>query len=136
MVSALLDVRNDQRAGSCRLPTQVDGDAQVDVLGRRPVSGLPSISAKWLFISGLCGQRLDDRVTDQVGEADLAAARPAQVIVDHDPVVGHQLGRHGADTRRRRHGEGRGHVRHDAGRGATQRAGGGIGYDGWRGAWP
>ena len=85
---------------------------------------------------GVVGQRLDDRVPDQVGEADLAAPRPAQMIVDHDPVVGHQLGRHGADTRRCRHGKGRGHVGDDARRGAPQRAGGGVAYDGGCGAGP
>ena len=135
IVSALLIGRNDQDRGSRPCRRRSIAMPRLTCSGVTIV-GLPSTSAKWRVHLGVVAERLDDRVADQVGEADLAAARPAQVVVDHDPVVGHQLGRHGAHTRRGRHGERRVHVRHDARRGAAQRAGGGIGYDGGRGAWP
>ena len=64
--------------------------------------------------------RLHDRVADQVGERDLAAAGALEVVVDDDPVVDHQLGRDGAHAGRRRHLQRRRHVLHDGGRGTAQ----------------
>ena len=72
-------------------------------------------------------QRADDRVADDVGEAHLAAARAAQVVVDDDPVVGHQLGRDGPHARRGGHAQRRLHVQHDPRRGTAQRGRAGRG---------
>ena len=47
--------------------------------------------------------RLHQRVADQVGERDLAAAGALEVVVDDDPVVDHQLGRDGPHAGRGRH---------------------------------
>ena len=103
MVSARLIVATTSDAGIV-LADQVDGDAEVDVLGRHQRRLAVDLGEVVVHL-GVVGQRLDDRVADEVGEADLAAARPAQMVVDHDAVVGDQLGRHGADARRGRHGE-------------------------------
>ena len=101
-----LDARHDQRARAVRLG-QVDRDAEVDVLRDHQVAGLPSTSAKELFISGCVAQRPDHRVADEVGEADLAAAAAGEVVVDHDAVVGEQLRRDRAHAGRGRHGQAR-----------------------------
>ena len=86
-------------------------------------AGLPSTSAKELFISGCVGERLDQRVADEVGEADLAAAAAGEVVVDHDAVVDQQLRRHRAHAGRGRHLQRGVHVLHDAGGDAAQRGG-------------
>ena len=67
------------------------------------IAGLPSTSAKELFISGCAASALTMRVPDQVGEADLATAATGEVVVDHDAVVREQLGRDGAHAGRGRH---------------------------------
>ena len=67
------------------------------------------------------GQRPHDGEPDEVGEGDLAAARPPQLVVDHQAVVGQQLRRHGAHRRRRRHLQRRLHVLDDHRRGTAQR---------------
>ena len=65
---------------------------------------------------------LDHGVADQMGEADLAAGRPEQLVVDDGAVDLEQLGRHhphaggGGDAQRRLH------VGHDAAGGTPQRA--------------
>ena len=86
-VLGLLDGRPRRGARLPFVSGQVDGEAQVDVLGVT-TAGLPSTSAKALFISGCVHSALTTRVADEVGEADLAAASPTQVVVDDDPVVG------------------------------------------------
>ena len=69
------------------------------------------------------GQRPDQRVADEVGEADLAAAAAGEVVVDHDAVVGQQLRRHRAHAGRGRHLQRGVHVLHDLGGDAAQRGG-------------
>ena len=64
--------------------------------------------------------RLHDRVAEQVGERDLAAAGPLEMVVDDDAVVDHQLGRDRAHARRGRHIQRRRHVLHDGSGRAAQ----------------
>ena len=69
------------------------------------------------------GERLDrlhDRVAQQVGERDLAAAGALEVVVDDDAVVDHQLGRDGPHAGGRRHVQRRVHVLDDGGGRAAQ----------------
>ena len=68
------------------------------------------------------GEGLHHRVPEQVGEGDLAAARPPQVVVDDDAVVGEQLGRHRAHAGRGRELQRRRHVLGDRIGGATKRS--------------
>ncbi len=80
-------------------------------------------------------QALDHGVADQVGEADLAAGGPEQLVVDDGPVDLEQLGRHHPHTGGGGHAEGRLHVGHDATGGAPERSGdfwlrAGLGGDG------
>ncbi len=64
--------------------------------------------------------RLHQRVADQVGERDLAAAGALEVVVDDDPVVDHQLGRDGPHAGRGRHFQRGRHVLDHCGRRAAQ----------------
>ena len=96
----VLDARHDQRARAVRLG-QVDRDAEVDVLGRDQDRLAVDLGERVVHLR-VRGQRLDQRVPDEVGEADLAAAAAGQVVVDHDAVVGEQLGRDGAHAGRGR----------------------------------
>ena len=82
--------------------------------------GLPSTTSKPTFISGIDRTRLDQRVADEVGEGDLAAAGAGEVVVDDGAVVPQQLHRDRADRGRGRHGERGVHVLRGAGRGAAQ----------------
>ncbi len=98
---------------------QVDGEAEVDVRGvddRRLAVGLGVGGVHRRHVV----QRADHGPADQVGEGDLAAAAARQVVVDDDPVVDEQLGRHGADAGRGGDGERGLHVGDDAGGGAAQ----------------
>ena len=78
--------------------------------------GLPSTTSKPTFISGIDSQRLDQRVADQVGEGDLAAAGAGEVVVDDGAVVPEQLDRHRAHRGRGRHGQRGVHVLRRCGR--------------------
>ena len=77
--------------------------------------GLPSTTSNPTFISGIVVERLDQRVADEVGEGDLAAAGAGEVVVDHDAVVPEQLDRHRAHARGGRDAEAGVHVGHGAG---------------------
>ena len=80
--------------------------------------------------------RADQGIADQVREGDLPAAVPGQEVVDHAPVVGHQLGRDGPHRCGGRHIQGRRHVLRDSRCGAAQRVGrwtGSPGRSGGRG---
>ena len=118
---AALDGRHDQ------LPTavfalQVDGQAQIGVGG---------VTDVWLAVH--LGEvpvhvrepldRLHDRVPEQVGERDLAAAGPLEVVVDDDPVVDHQLRGDRSHAGRGRHVQRRRHVLHHRGGRAAQHRG-------------
>ena len=59
-------------------------------------------------------ESLDHGVPDQMGEADLAARRPREMVVDDGSVDLEQLGRHDPHARGRRHPERGLHVGHDA----------------------
>ncbi len=79
----------------------VDGQAEADVLGLD--QGRLAVDLRVGVVHLRHGaQRLDDREADQMGEGDLAATAPLQVIVDHDAVVDEQLGRDGPHAGRRR----------------------------------
>ncbi len=74
-----------QVAAAVRLG-QVDGDAEVDVL-RDDQRRLAVDLGEGVVHLRVRGQRPDHRVANEVGEADLAAAAPGEVVVDHDAVV-------------------------------------------------
>ncbi len=102
------------------LALQVDRQAQVGVRrgdrgGLAVDVGVVAVEVRELL------DRLHQRVAQQVGEGDLAAAGALELVVDDDPVVDQQLGRDGADAGRRRHVQRRGHVLHDGRGGAAQR---------------
>ena len=64
--------------------------------------GLPSIGVEADVHLRHRPQRLDQRVADDVGEGDLAAAGAGEVVVDDGAVVPQQLDRHRADRGRGR----------------------------------
>ncbi len=69
------------------------------------------------------GEPFDDRIADQVGEADLAAGGAKELVVDDGPVDLEQLRRHRPHARRRRDREGGLHVGDDPAGRAPQRRG-------------
>ena len=70
---------------------EVDGQTKVDVLRRD--HGRVAVLRRVRDVHGrVFGERLHDRVADEVSEAHLAAARARQVVVDDHPVVHEQLG--------------------------------------------
>src|SRR5690606_37834658 len=93
-VLAVLDGGHDQGALPV-LALHVDGEAEVDVLRRHHVRLAVDDGVVPVHV-GEVVQRADHRVPDEVGVGDLAAAGALQVVVDDDPVVGHQLRGHGA----------------------------------------
>ncbi len=113
-----LDVRHKQLAGAVLL-MHVDRQAQVDVLGLDQDGLAVNLSVGVVHL-GRCRERPDDRVADEVGEGDLAAAAAGKVVVDHDPVVDEQLGGDGAHGRGRRHSEAGLHVGDRPGGGPAQ----------------
>ncbi len=115
-----LDRGDDQRARAVGLG-QVDGQAEVDVLGLDEHRLAVDLGEGAVHVREVV-ERPDQRVADQVGEGDLPAAGAGQVVVDDDAVVGQQLGRHRAHARGRRHGERDVHVLDDGGGRAAQRA--------------
>ena len=115
-----LDVRHQQLPGAVG-GLHVDGQAQVDVLGPGH-GGLAVLLGVGVVHLRQRLERLDHRVPDQVGERHLAAAAAAQVVVDDDPVIHQQLGRHRTDAGGRGHGQAGRHVGDGAGRGAAQPA--------------
>ena len=132
-----LDVGHEQLPGPVVL-AHVDGQAEVDVLGldQHRLAVLLGVGVVHLRRPG---QRPDHRVADEVGERHLAAAAPAEVVVDHYAVVDQQLGRDGAHAGGGRHGEAGGHVGRGAGGRPAQpdldrvpaRRGGGGGAGRW-----
>ena len=87
-----LDGRHEELAGAVGLG-QVDGQAEVDVLGLDQ-GGLAVDLGEGGVHLGQRGHRPDDGPPEDVREGHLAAARAGQVVVDDDPVVDEQLGRH------------------------------------------
>ncbi|CAB4919651.1 unannotated protein [freshwater metagenome] len=107
-----LDIRDEQLPGAVRL-REVDREAEVDV-GVERDRGLAVDGGKGGVHRRDPGRSLNDRVPDEVGERDLAAAGPSEVIVDDDAVIDEQLGRKRSHACRGRDGEAGLHVRHDA----------------------
>ena len=115
---AALDRRGDELARAVGL-LLVDGQAEVDV--RRRHHGRLAVDLGEGVVHGRLGlDRLDDRVADEVGEGDLAAARALEVVVDDDAVVPQQLDRDGAHAGRGRDREREVHVLGGGGGDAAQ----------------
>ena len=123
----LLDDGDDEAAGAVGL-LHVDGDADVHVLvaheARRAIG---SLDERRVHGRHVVGDRAHDGVGDDVGEADLAAAGPAEVAVDHLAVDLEQLGRDVAEAGRRRDPEAALHVGDDERSRATDRRAGVLG---------
>src|SRR5262249_30322645 len=118
---AALDGGDHEGTAPVRLG-QVDRDAQVHP-GRLDQDRLAVDLGVRAVHLGVLGQRLDQRVPDDVGEADLAAATAGEVVVDHDPVVRDQLRRHRPYARGGRYRQRALHVLYDAGGDPAQRHG-------------
>ena len=117
-----LDRHHDEVAAAA-LARQVDRQAEVDV--RRGDDRRLAVDHREVPVHArVIGDRPDDGVADQVGERDLPAAVPLQEVVDHDPVVGHQLRRHRAHRGGGRHLQRGRHVLHHGRRRAAHRCGG------------
>ena len=113
------DVRHEQGVRAVA-PGDVDGQAQVDALGRGH-AGLPVLPPdERPGHRGNCLEGSNDRPPDQVGEADLPAAAGVQEAVDHSAVLLQQPGGDGSNAGRRGDRQGRFHVLGDAGCGARQ----------------
>ena len=114
----VLDARHDQLTVAV-LALQVDGEPEVDVFGGDRVRLAVDLGEVAVHVRELL-DRLHQRVADQVGERDLAAASALEVVVDDDAVVDHQLGRDGPHAGRGRHLQRRRHVLDHRGRRAAQ----------------
>ena len=113
-----LDRRHQQLAGAVGL-LHVDREAEVDV-GRGDQVRLAVDHVEADVHLRHRPQRLDQRVADEVGEGDLAAAGAGEVVVDDHPVVPQQLDRDRAHRGRGRDGQRDVHVLRGAGRGAAE----------------
>jgi hypothetical protein len=114
----LLDGRDHQLPVAV-LAGQVDRQAQIRVRGGDRVRLTVHLREVAVHVRELLDRR-HDRVADQVGEADLAAAGALEVVVDDDAVVDHQLRRDGPHAGRGRHVQRRRHVLGDGSGGAAQ----------------
>ena len=114
----VLDARHHQLAVAV-LALQVDRQPEVGVRRGDGVRLAVDLGEVPVHVRELL-DRLHDRVAEQVGERDLAAAGALEVVVDDDAVVDHQLGRDGAHAGRGRHLQRRRHVLDDRGGGAAQ----------------
>ncbi len=121
---ARLDARHEQRARAVGL-RHVDRDAEVDVR-RRDEGGLAVDLVVVDVLAREQLERLHERVADDVRERDLAAARAAEVVVDDDALIDHQLRGHGAHARRGGDGERLVHVGGERLRHAAQRRDDGL----------
>ncbi len=120
------------------LARQVDGQTEVGVRGGDHVRLAVDLGEVPVHVREAL-DRLDDRVPEQVGERDLAAAGALEVVVDDDAVVDHQLGRDGPHAGGGRHVQRGVHVLDD-GCGGTTKHGhlvivAGRGTGGGLGAW-
>jgi hypothetical protein len=96
------------------LALQVDGETEVDVSrcdrgGLAVDLGVVPVHVR----EGL--ERLHQRVAQDVGERNLAAASAFELIIDHHAVVNHQLGGDRSHAGRRRKIQRHRHVLHDSG---------------------
>ena len=96
---------HDQRVAAVGL-LDVDGEAEVDVLVvDDPRLAVGTLDEGRVHDAHVVGDRADDRVADQVGEAHLSAAGAREVPVDHAAVDLEQLGGDDAEAGRRRDAE-------------------------------
>ena len=113
----MADDGDEQRPRAVAL-AHVDGQAETDVLVPNHPGG--ALLVDLVDEGGVEGghglQGLHHGVADEMGEADLGARRPGQVLVQYGPVDLEQLGRHRPDAGGRRNGQRRLHVDHDPGR--------------------
>ena len=115
---ATLDGRDDQ-CPLAVLALQVDGETEVDVSGRDRGGLAVDLGVVPVHVrEGL--ERLHQRVAQEVGERNLAAAGAFELIVDHHAVVDHQLGGDGPHAGRGRKVQRHRHVLHDRGGRTTQ----------------
>ena len=123
----VLDARDEQRAAPVAL-LLVDGEAQPDVLvvDDARLSLAAAIGHEGRVQHGYVVQGADDRVPDDVGEADLRPRGPGQLVVQDQAVDLEEAGRHRPHAGRRGHGQAGFHVGHDA-RGRTAQRGGLLG---------
>src|SRR5690606_16178968 len=116
--------RNEQGPVAVGL-LDVDGQAEADVLVADDAGlAVLALDEGGGHLGHGVGDGPDDRVADDVGEADLPTPGAFQVAVDDPAVDLEQLGRHVAEARGRRHAEAGLHVGHDAGGGAPERLAG------------
>ena len=101
------------------LALQIDGQAQVGVRRRDRRRLAVHLREVPVHVRELL-DRLHDRVTEQVGERDLAAASALELVVDDDPIVDQQFRRNGPHAGRGRHVQRRVHVLDDGRGGAAQ----------------
>ena len=99
---AALDRHHDQRCAAPPLPGRSIARPRLTWSGVTTVGLAVDLGEVPVHRREL-GQRPHDGVPDEVGEGDLPAAGPPQLVVDHHPVVGQQLRRHGAHGRGGRH---------------------------------
>ena len=119
----VLDARHQQGARAVGL-LDVDGQAEPDVRVAAPRPGVPlavDVGHEGRVERRDVGQRPDDGVADEVGEADLGPGGPGQLVVEDLPVDLEQLGRHGADAGGGGHRQAGLHVGDDAGGRPAQR---------------
>ena len=116
----------------------VDGEAQPHVLvvddARLPLAA--AVGHEGRVQRGHVVQGADDRVPDDVGEADLGPRGPGQLVVQDQAVDLEEPGRHRPHAGRRGHRQAGLHVGHDP-RGRAAQRGGLLGprrHDGRRGA--
>ena len=109
-----LDGGHDQAAAAVLL-LHVDREAEVDrTLAKDAGLAVGTGDVRVVHLRQVVGDGADDGVTDDVGEADLAATRATEVAVDDGTVDLEQAGGHLAETRRRGDGERLLHVLDDA----------------------
>ena len=117
----LSDDRHDQRAAAVGL-RHVDGEAEVHVrVAHDARLAVGALDVRVVHRRHGVGDGADDRVPDEVGEADLPLARAGVVAVDDRAVDLEQARRHVAEARRRRYMEAALHVGDDGGAGTTDR---------------
>ena len=114
---AVLDGGDDERAVAI-LTDEVDRQTEVGVRRGDHIRLAVDLGEVAVHVRERL-DRLDDRVAEDVGEADLAAAGAGQMIVDDDAVVDHQLGRDRTNGRGGRDLQRRRHVLGNGGRGAA-----------------
>ncbi len=120
----VLDARHEQRAAPVAL-LLVDGQAEPHVLvvDDARLALAIGIGHEGRVEGGHVVQGADDRVADDVREADLRSRGPGQLVVQDQAVDLEEPGRHRPHAGRRGHGQAGFHVGHDPRGRAAQRGG-------------